>query len=116
MNDLIQTLAEQVTDAAAPLIAARITAEIEQTLKNREFCYSEKEAAAMLNLGTAKLAEYRKRGEISCVVVIPQNKSGDGGRFVYKPEHIESFLRRREVLAVGEKRGNISEFPKREAA
>lgn len=85
------------------------------------FCYTEAEAAEKLHISQKTLKRLRDAGEIShsyatsSTVFCPETGKPLNGRPVYKPEHIESYLKRHEIR-YGNAPLEAVEFPRRKAS
>lgn len=95
MDLLAQELADKIADEVMRRVAAKITNLLPDLTK---VSYTEAEAAAVLNIAPASLAEKRKAGEIDFTQVIaPRRGDQHGGRIVYMRHHLLDFMLRNEV-------------------
>jgi hypothetical protein len=63
-----------------------------QVLHEGRLCFLEEEAARMLGLEKHVLRDLRRRGEIDYCRIV-------GGRIAYTMEHLQKYLKDREILA-----------------
>lgn len=105
-------------------VLAAVTASFPHLLKRSvKFCYSEKEAAAILDISVSTLRRHRQKGLIDFFYTIQPTKfKNDGtpenGKIAYMPNHIFDFMKRNEVRHGKQETtlADVLDFPLRIAA